>query len=59
LKSGECITGDVSEEAAINITLDGRRVLRFFDCEGFIEVKRNRIEAIGLNDIAEIRKCGF
>lgn len=59
LKSGETISGDIADELAESITLDSKRVLRFSDTEGTVEVKRNRIEAIGINNIVKTRRCGF
>ncbi|HWT74321.1 MAG TPA: hypothetical protein VN258_06340 [Mobilitalea sp.] len=59
LKSGECITGDISDETVNRLCLDGKSVLKFEDTEGSIVVKRNRIEAIGINNAIETNKCGF
>lgn len=59
LKSGECIDGNIADEVAKSLTLDGKRILKFSDTDGSVAVKRNRIEAIGINNVNETRKCGF
>jgi hypothetical protein len=59
LMSGETISGDIADELAESIAIDGRRVLRFSDTEGTVSVKRNRIEAIAINNVVETSKCGF
>jgi hypothetical protein len=59
LKSGECITGDITDDVAKTLAIDSKRVLRFSDNEGTVSVKRNRIEAIALNDAIKTNKCGF
>jgi len=59
LKSGECISGDIPDKVENTITLDGRNVLRFTDIDGTVTIKRNRIEAIAINNVVETCKCGF
>jgi len=62
LKSGECISGTVNEDVAIMLNENRKIVgrIRFKDTDGFVSVKASRIEAIGINFVADNnKKCGF
>lgn len=58
LKSGEHVEGTIEDERKLK-TLNPF-ILRFDDTEGKVAIKKSRIEAIGINDIADNgSKMGF
>lgn len=63
LDSGECITGTVTDEIAGYIleiwnNASAKRI-DFEDTQGHASVKKDKIEAIAINNIVETNKIGF
>lgn len=57
LKSGECVKGTINDKR--KLLRRGIFNLKFSDTEGTVIIKRNRIEAIAINNVIETSKCGF